>query len=89
MMNYVAIQLVAYFVIRWEVPKGSGKIGIINQTTRAGWLPVLGEHDYLLNILIVLALTVFMSIYLKYSKHGYEISVVGECKYRPLYRYQC
>lgn len=78
MMNYVAIQLVAYFVIRWEVPKGSGKIGIINQTTRAGWLPVLGEHDYLLNILIVLALTVFMSIYLKYSKHGYEISVVGE-----------
>ena len=40
MMNYVAIQLVAYFVIRWEVPKGSGKIGIINQTTRAGWLPV-------------------------------------------------
>ena len=78
MMNYVAIQLVAYFVIRWEVPKGSGKIGIINQTSRAGWLPVLGEHDYLLNILIVLALTVFMSIYLKYSKHGYEISVVGE-----------
>ncbi|MCI5659432.1 MAG: ABC transporter permease, partial [Clostridium sp.] len=78
MMNYVAIQLVAYFVIRWEVPKGSGKIGIINQTTRAGWLPVLGEHDYLLNILVVLALTVFMSIYLKYSKHGYEISVVGE-----------
>ena len=78
MMNYVAIQLVAYFVIRWEVPKGSGKIGIINQITRAGWLPVLGEHDYLLNILIVLALTVFMSIYLKYSKHGYEISVVGE-----------
>ena len=78
LMNYVAIQLVAYFVIRWEVPKGSGKIGIINQTTRAGWLPVLGEHDYLLNILIVLALTVFMSIYLKYSKHGYEISVVGE-----------
>ncbi len=64
MMNYVAIQLVAYFVIRWEVPS-LGKIGIINQTSRAGWLPVLGEHDYLLNILIVLALTVFMSIYLK------------------------
>lgn len=50
---------------------------------------VLSEHDYLLNILIVLALTVFMSIYLKYSKHGYEISVVGESKHRPLYRYQC
>ena len=31
MMNYVATQLVAYFVIVWEVPKGYGKIGIIYQ----------------------------------------------------------
>ena len=31
MMNYVATQLVAFFVILWEVPKGAGKIGIINQ----------------------------------------------------------
>ena len=42
MMNYVATQLVAYFVIVWEVPKGSGKIGIINQATKSGWLPVVG-----------------------------------------------
>jgi len=35
MMNYVAIQLVAFFVIVWEVPRGSGKIGIINQNTQA------------------------------------------------------
>ena len=27
MMNYIATQLVAYFIIIWEVPKGSGKIG--------------------------------------------------------------
>ena len=78
MMNYVGIQLVSYFVMLWEVPKGSGKIGIINQDTNAGWLPVLGEYDYLLNILVVLGLTIFMFIYLKYSKHGYELSVVGE-----------
>ena len=31
MMNYVATQIVAYFIIVWEKPKGSGKIGIINQ----------------------------------------------------------
>ncbi|HIS59835.1 MAG TPA: ABC transporter permease, partial [Candidatus Faecousia faecipullorum] len=37
MMNYVATQLVAFFVIVWEVPKGAGKIGIINQSTQAGW----------------------------------------------------
>lgn len=78
MMNYVGIQLVSYFVMVWEVPKGSGKIGIINQTSHAGWLPQLGNYEYLLNILIVLALTIFMYVYLKYSKHGYELSVVGE-----------
>lgn len=78
MMNYVGIQLVSYFVMVWEVPKGSGKIGIINQTSHAGWLPQLGNYEYLLNILIVLVLTIFMYVYLKYSKHGYELSVVGE-----------
>ena len=78
MMNYVATQLVAYYVIIWEVPKGSGKIGIINQSTEAGWLPVIAGNKYLLNILIVALLTVAMYIYLYYSKHGYEISVVGE-----------
>ena len=78
MMNYVATQLVAYYVIVWEVPKGSGKIGIINQSTEAGWLPVIAGNKYLLNILIVAALTAAMYVYLYYSKHGYEISVVGE-----------
>ena len=78
MMNYVATQLVAYYVIIWESPKGSGKIGIINQSTEAGWLPQLFGQKYLLNILIVAVLTVAMYIYLNYSKHGYEIAVVGE-----------
>ena len=78
MMNYVATQLVAYFIIIWEVPKGSGKIGIINQDTEAGWFPAIGSYKYLLNILLVAILTVAMYVYLKYSKHGYEISVVGE-----------
>ena len=39
MMNYIATQLVAFYTIVWEVPKGSGKIGIINQNTNVGWLP--------------------------------------------------
>ena len=78
MMNYVAIQLVSYFEMLWENPKGSSNIGIINQATRAGWLPTIGKYEYLLNILVVLALTIFMYIYLKYSKHGYELTVVGE-----------
>ncbi len=78
MMNYIATQLVAYYIIIWEVPKGAGKIGIINQTTQAGWLPTIGSYKYLLNIIIVAVICVFMYIYLNYSKHGYEIAVVGE-----------
>ena len=78
MMNYIAIQIVSYFVYIWSVPKGSGKIGVINAVTQAGWLPSIGKYSYLLNILIVAALTVFMYVYLKYSKHGYELTVVGE-----------
>ena len=77
MMNYVATQLVAYFVIVWEVPKGSGTIGIINQSSEAGWFPVIAGNRYLLNILLVAVVTVAMYVYLTYSKHGYEISVVG------------
>ena len=77
MMNYIATQLAAYYIIVWEVPKGSGKIGIINQSTGVGWLPQLG-NQYLLSIVVVAILTVFMYLYLKSSKHGYEIAVVGE-----------
>ena len=78
MMNYVATQLVAFFVIVWEVPKGAGQIGIINQNSEAGWLPVIGGNKYLLSVIVVAVLTVIVYIYLNYSKHGYEISVVGE-----------
>ncbi len=77
MMNYIAMQLASYFIIIWEVPKGAGKIGIINQSTRSGWLPEIG-NAYLLPILIVAVMTGLMYIYLQYSKHGYEIAVVGE-----------
>ena len=78
MMNYVATQIVAYFIIIWESPKGSGTIGVINLNTTIGWLPRIGPSQYFLNIVIVAVITVLMYIYLNYSKHGYEIAVVGE-----------
>ena len=78
MMNYVAIQLVAFFIIIWESPAGSGNVGIINQQSQAGWLPMIGSNRYMLNVIVVAVITVLMYVYLKYSKHGYEISVVGE-----------
>ena len=78
MMNYIATQLVAFYTIVWEVPKGSGKIGIINQDSNAGWLPQVFGSKYLLSILVAVVVTLLMYVYLNYSKHGYEISVVGE-----------
>ncbi len=78
MMNYVATQLVSYYCVVWESPKGSGQIGIINPTTHLGWFPQIGAYKYLLNIIIVAIVCAFMYIYLNYSKHGYEIAVVGE-----------
>ena len=78
MMNYVAAQLVAYYCVVWESPKGSGTIGIINQKTEIGWIPQFPSQKYLLNILVVAVLCVLIYIYLNYSKQGYEIAVVGE-----------
>lgn len=78
MMNYIATQLVAFFTIVWEVPKGSGKIGIINQDSNIGWLPQAFGSKYLLAILVAVVVVIFMHIYLCYSKQGYEICVVGE-----------
>ena len=78
MMNYVAIQLTSFFVSKWEHPIGSNSVGIINIDTRAGWFPTLFGQQYVLNVIIVLCLTLFVFFYLRSSKHGYEIAVVGE-----------
>lgn len=72
MMNYVATQIVAYYVYA----NGQGS-NVINPVS-TGALPVIGGQQYLLNVLIVVVLTVLVYIYLRYSKQGYEISVVGE-----------
>ena len=75
MMNYVAIQLVEYFL---KIADKSGSNVVGPDLLSHGWLPDLFGVKYLLNIVIVAIITVLMYIYLKYSKHGYEISVVGE-----------
>ncbi len=73
MMNYVAIQIVAWF-LKMFVKSGSGVLGSMPEYG----LPVIGEKQFLLNIIVVAVLTIVCFIYLKYSKQGYEISVVGE-----------
>ncbi len=73
MMNYVAIQLVSYF-LKVFVKTGSG---VLFPMPEYGF-PVLFNQQYLLNIIVVAVLTIVVYIYLKYTKQGYEISVVGE-----------
>ncbi len=73
MMNYVATFLVAFCLIKWT-PDGSSSLGILEH----GHLPRLFDNEYILLIIVVILLTLGMYVYLEYSKHGYEISVVGE-----------
>jgi simple sugar transport system permease protein len=80
MLNYVAMQIITFCIVFWENPAGSNSVGIINSDTNQGWFPKLFGMNFGLNIIIVLAITVGMYIYMKYSKHGYEIAVVGESR---------
>ena len=71
MMNYVALYVVDFFLKIW-VPKDSSLDALSH-----GALPVV-HNNYLFIILVTVALTIITFIYLRYTKHGYEISVVGE-----------
>ena len=78
MMNYIALQITSFCVSKWENPYGSNTVGIINPTTNAGWFPSIFGQQYMLNVIIVMLIAVAMYLYLKYSKQGFEIAVVGE-----------
>ncbi len=72
MMNYIAAGLVSTCITVW-VKTGSGVLAPIKN----GNIPELGNR-YLLIILVFFLFAVAMHAYLRYSKQGYEISVVGE-----------
>lgn len=79
MMNYIAITLIDYFVFLWD-KSGSGTLGIVNltgQNKKVGWFPVLGQK-YMLLILTALIVTVLVYLYCRYTKHGFEVELVGE-----------
>lgn len=80
MMNYIAMQLVS-FSIPFIDKSGSNVIRSISSPWAPKspyWFPELFGSRYGLILIIAALLTVLMYVYLKYSKHGYEISVVGE-----------
>jgi len=73
MMNYIATQVVAFCLKNW-IKSGSGVMPVMSDLR----FPKLFDQDHLLTIVVMLLVCVFMFVYFKYSKQGYEISVVGE-----------
>ncbi|MBE6585020.1 MAG: ABC transporter permease [Ruminococcaceae bacterium] len=73
MLNYIATGLVSMFITIW-VKSGSG----ILEPLKYGNFPGLFGSPYLLTILVFFILAALMYVYLRYTKHGYEISVVGD-----------
>lgn len=74
MMNYVAAGLVSVFITA-VVKTGTGVLPLIT----TGNLPKI-YNDYILCIVVAVALFAFMFYYLNFGKHGYELTVVGESK---------
>jgi len=76
MMNYIAMHLVAYFISYWY-PNGTGSMDPLTVAN----LPTLGSGQMgksLPTIIVVVLITAAIFVYLKFGKHGYELSVVGE-----------
>lgn len=72
MMNYIASFFAGFMINIWAQGKGSGTVYF-----KTGYLPDV-YNQFLLKIIVAGVVTVLLWIYLRYSKHGYELSVVGE-----------
>lgn len=74
MMNYIAIQLVAFANDIWKGIKSA--LGIISR--KNGSVGALFGNSYGWIYVIAAVTVILMYIYMNKTKHGYEISVVGE-----------
>lgn len=72
MMNYVAMKIMDFFFNKWK-----GKLSSLPTFDESTWLPSIAGKPYTLNIIVFVLLAVLMYFYLKKTKHGYEIAVVG------------
>ena len=77
MMNYVAVGILNYVNI--VLSNGNSSTGQINFITQAGWL--VGSNTnlgYLITIGIIIIISILSIIYMRKTKEGYEINVVGD-----------
>lgn len=80
MMNYVAMQLISFFMKMWNKTSNGIDFTHLDPTLRinAFFNGSTGIRRYIIEIVVIALLTVALYVYLRYSKHGYELTVVGE-----------
>lgn len=80
MMNYIAAGLVAY--TNYALAKGQKEAQDVTLLNEGGWLPYIVtknfNSNYLIASIIIILMTVFVFIYMSKTKHGYEVTVVGD-----------
>lgn len=82
MLNYVAMQLISFFMKIWNKNSASIDFTHLDPTLRINHFfngsTATGIRRYLIEAIVIITLTVGLYVYLRFSKHGYELSVVGE-----------
>ncbi len=76
MLNYIALYTIKFLTEGpWRDPESSGFPKIASFTENARLNQIFGVHaGWLIGIILV----IIVFIYLRFTKHGYEVSVVGE-----------
>ncbi len=82
MFNYIALYIVFYLLnnnVKFFIAAGNG-IPTFKIIDKALWLSEIkiGDLSFDTSLFIAIAIVVFIAIYLKFTKQGYQISVVGD-----------
>ena len=75
MMNYIAVGLTSYFLAAYG-DSGSGTLKPISAANLN--IPGVKNSANLICAIVAVVVFAFIFIYFKFSKHGFEVSVVGE-----------
>jgi len=75
MMNYIALLLTKMVIAIWDPTQGQ-----IQAFKDDVYLPKVGGSQVVINIIIAVVVAALIFVYLRFTKHGYEISVVGGSK---------
>ena len=82
MMNYIAAGLIAY--VNFVLAKGRKEAQDVTLRQQGGWLfgnDAVTQNfnpNYMVVMIVVIVLTLLVYLYVSKTKHGYEVSVVGD-----------